>query len=136
MTIAVARIRVTGMREIPRELAFQWKSFAGRVRWMIDFRKHAGVSAASMAKKVGLPRQYITDLIKRLEKGNSITLEMLSPLRRAFDVSWDWLADGTGWPNGDIERALGRPESAPPVGQARPTTPQKRTSSSTSLKAQ
>lgn len=98
------------MSRRPRE----WDTWQGRLIWLIDDKVGPQkISLRRLAYLAGLPQTGLSVQVERLRRGGDMQFSTVIALHTILGCSWEWLADGTGWPSEEVRRLMGG--SAPPL---------------------
>lgn len=92
----------------------EWDTWQGRLLWMIDRVVSGEMSLRKLAHAAGLPGESgLSVQVERLRTGGNMKFSTVISLQGVLGCSWEWLAEGKGWPTEEIRRRMGG--SAPPV---------------------
>ena len=110
MTTTVASRHTQHMGRRPKE----WDTWQGRLLWMIDRVVSGETTLRQLARDAGLPGESgLSVQVDRLRAGGNMKFSTVIALQAILGCSWDWLAEGKGWPTEEIRRRMGG--SAPPI---------------------
>lgn len=90
----------------------EWGTFAGRLEWMFAHFAKLGVSAREIGRRAQIDERQISVMRRRVREGGDIEFARVAALRHAFEISWEWFADGKGWPTAEIQDQFEGPESS------------------------
>jgi hypothetical protein len=81
---------------------------------MIDRVVSGETTLRQLARDAGLPGESgLSVQVDRLRAGGNMKFSTVIALQAILGCSWDWLAEGKGWPTEEIRRRMGG--SAPPM---------------------
>lgn len=109
MTRAAKSRDNVGMSRRPRE----WDTWQGRLVWLIDRAVPHEMTLRELARKAGLPETGLSVQVDRLRAGGNMQFSTVIAMHMVLGCSWDWLADGTGWPSEELRRRMS--SSMPPL---------------------